>query len=149
MTLSQLGAIYRIRGNNGRALDYFKQAVDFEKEFPNVITGARLSFAEIVVEDGRSELYDDVEELLVTEIEKGGFFFPEQRYVSSSILSVIYGSKGDQKKARAYADIAESNATATTNALWNPRKNKLGLVEVRNDWLDRKVRQALSFAKKQ
>lgn len=148
MTLSQLGAIYRLRGNNDRALHYFKQAVDFEQEFPNVISGALLNFAEIVVEEGRGELYDEVENLLVAETEKGGFFFPEQRYVSSSILSVIYGSKGDQEKAKVHADIAESNATATTNILWNPRKRRLGLVETRKGWLDRKVREALSFAKK-
>lgn len=144
MTLSQLGSIYRIRGNNDRALHYFKQAVDFEKEFPNVISGAHLSFAEIVVEESRLELYDEVEEILVGEIEKGGFFFPTQGYISSSVLSIIYSSKGDVAKAKFYADIAEGNATANSNTLWNPRKRKLGLVEDRKVWLDKKVREGLS-----
>lgn len=147
--LTMLGGIYRTRGDNERALDYLKQALDFEKEFPNVIWGAALSFAEIVVEEGRSELYDEVEEILIAEIEKGGFLFPSQRYTSSSVLSVIYASKGDQEKARIHADIAESNAKATTNTLWNPRKRDLGLVEARKGWLDRKVQEALSLAKKQ
>lgn len=148
MTLSQLGTIYRIRGSNDIALHYFKQAVDFEKEFPNVISDAHMNFAEIVVEEGRSELYGEVEEILVTEIEKGGFLFPSQRYTSSSVLSVIYASKGDHEKAKIHADIAESNATAKTNTLWNPRKSKLGVVEVRKGWLDKKVREGLRAATK-
>ena len=146
--LTMLGGIYRTRGHNERALDYFKQAIHFEKEFPNVICGASLSFAEIVVEESRSELYDEVAEILVAEIEKGGFLFPSQRYTSSSVLSVIYASKGDQEKAKFHADIAESNAVATTNTLWNSRKRSLGLVEERKVWLDKKVREGLRVATK-
>lgn len=147
MTLNQLGSIYRIRGNNDRALHYFKQAVDFEKEFPNVISGAHLSFAEIVIEDDRTEFYDEVEEILVTEMEKGGFYFPSQRYIGSSVLSVIFASKSDADKAKYYADLAEINAAATTNTLWNPRKRNLGLVEARKDWLDKRVREGLRLAR--
>lgn len=143
MTLDQLGTIYRIRGENDRALHYFKQAVDFEKEYPNVISGAHLSFAEIVVEESRLELYEEVEEMLVGEIEKGGVLFPTQRYITSSVFSIIYASKGDQEKAEIHAEIAESSAIAKTNTLWNPRKNKLGVVEVRKRWLDEKVREGL------
>lgn len=148
MTLSQLGSIYRLRGNNDRALHYFKQAVDFEKEFPNVVSGAHLSFAEIVVEESRLEFYDEVEEILVREIEKSGFSFPSQRYISSSVLSIIYSSKGDVAKAQYYADIAEGNAKANTNTLWNPRKRKLGLVEDRKVLLDNKVRDGLRAVSK-
>ena len=125
MTLSQLGSIYRIRGNNDRALHYFKQAVDFEKEFPNVISGAGLNFAEIVVEDDRTEFYDEVEGILVAEMEEGGFLFPSERYISVSALSIIYASKSDAVKAKYYAEIAESNAAATTNTLWNSQKRKI------------------------
>jgi tetratricopeptide (TPR) repeat protein len=143
MTLSQLGSIYRIRGNNDRAIHYFKQAVDFEKEFPNVISGARLNFAEVVVEEGRTEFYNEVEEILVAEMERSGIHFPSHRYIGSSVLSVIYASKGDSVKAQFYADVAESSATANTNTLWNPRKKRLGLVENRKIWLDKKVREGL------
>lgn len=47
-TRCQLGAMYRIRKNNERALRYFKEAIDIEKGFPNVISGAQLNFAECV-----------------------------------------------------------------------------------------------------
>jgi tetratricopeptide (TPR) repeat protein len=141
--LTMLGRIYRTRGNNERALDYFKQAIDFEKEFPNVIWGASLSFAEIVVEDNRTEWYDEVQKTMLAEIKNGGLLFPTQWYTIASVLCVIYASKGDREKVKFYAYIAERNATAKRNSLWNPRKKKLGLVEERNALLDRKVRRAL------
>jgi len=141
-----LGGIYRTKGDNERALDYFKQALNFEKEFPNVIWGASLSFAEIIVEEDRTEWYDEVEEILLAEIEKGGLIFPAQWYTIASALSVISASKGDREKARYYADIAERNATANSNTLWNPKKRSLGLVEERNDVLDRKVQEAVEGA---
>jgi len=142
-TFNQLGVINRLRGDNVEALRYFKQAVDFEKEFPNVITGARLNFAETVIEEGRSEWYDEVEKTMLAEIENGGVLFPTQWYTIASVLCVIYASKGDREKVKFYADIAERNATAKLNSLWNPRKRKLGLLEERNALLDKKVRQAL------
>ncbi len=141
--LTMLGGIYRRRGNNERALNYFKQAIDFEKEFPNVIWGASLSFAEIVVEEDRTEWYDEVEKTMLAEIENGGVLFPTQWYTIASVLCVIYASKGDREKVKFYADIAERNAMAKLNSLWNPRKKKLGLLEERNALLDKKVRQAL------
>ena len=147
-TLNQLGVIHRLRGDNEAALGYFKQAVDFEKEFPNVITGARLNFAETVIEEDRSEWYDDVEESLLAKIEKGGLTFPFEWYIMSSVLSVIYSSKGDAVKAKYYADIAENNASANTNTLWNKRKRSLGLVKERKVWLDKKVREGLRLTTK-
>lgn len=35
--LTMLGGIYRRRGDSERALEYFKRAMNFEKEFPNVV----------------------------------------------------------------------------------------------------------------
>jgi hypothetical protein len=113
--------------------------------FPNVIWGASLSFAEIVVEENRTEFYDEVQETLLAEIENGGLIFPSQWYTIASVLTVIYASKGDAPKAIFYADIANRNATATANTLWNARKRNLGLVEKRNGRLDRKVREAIKL----
>lgn len=147
-TLNLLGVIYRSRGDKKRALDYFKQALDFERIFPNVISGADLNFAETVVEESRSDLYDEVELMLLKEIEKGGLIFPFVWYIMSSVLSIIYASKGDASKALLYANIAESNASATTNTLWNLRKRSLGLVQERKNWLDRKVQEGLRTSTK-
>ncbi len=146
-TLNQLGVIHRLRGDNDKALSYFKMAFEFEKEFPNVITNARLNFAETVIEEDRSACYDAVEESLLAKIETEGLPFPFEWYIMSSVLSVIYSSRGDAVKARYYADIAEGNATANTNTLWNPRKKRLGLVENRKIWLDKKVREGLRLAR--
>lgn len=147
-TLNQLGVIHRLRGDNDKALSYFKKALEFEKEFPNVITNARLNFAETVIEEDRSAWYDEVEESLLAKIETEGLTFPFEWYIMSSVLSVINSSRGDAVKAKYYADIAESNATANTNTLWNPRKRSLGLVEKRKVWLDKKVRRGLRFTTK-
>ena len=147
-TQNLLGVISRTRGDKERALQYFKQAVNFEKDFPNVISGANLNFAETVVEEDRSELYDEVEQILLAEINNGGLTFPFEWYIMSSVLSVIYASKGDSDKAKYYADIADSNAAANANTLRNPKKRSLGLVEKRKAWLDRRVREGLRLVTK-
>lgn len=142
-TICLLGVIYRLRGDKQRALHYFKQAVEFEKEFPNVISGAHLDFAEVVVEEELGDMYGEVAEILLADIEKGGVIFPAQWYTIASVLSVISASNGDNETAKYYADIAERNAMMNSNTLWNPKKKSLGLVEKRNDLLDRKVQQGL------
>ena len=144
-TYNALGEISRLRGDKEEALDYFKRAVDFEKEFPNVISSALLSFCEAVIELGRIEFYDEVEKHLIAEVNRGGILFPFQLYIIGSILAVLFAVKGDRVKAAHYADMAESNATANTNTLWNLRKRKYGLVEQRKIWLDELVAKSLAL----
>lgn len=138
-TYSSLGAIYQIQGDYDRALEYFKRSMDYETGFPNVRTGSNVCFAEVVVQSGKTELYNEAEQILLTEINAKGLKWPYQDYIVYSLLSIISKFNGDHAQATRYAGLAEENANAKTNTLWNPRKNKLGLVENRIEWLDKLV----------
>jgi len=138
-TYNQLGEIYKLRHDYEIALDYFQKALDFEKEFPNVITTAYLNFSETVVRAEKTELYDKVEKMLTNEINRKTFKFPVQNYIEYSVMTVISKFKGDLEQAKLYADLAEKNATTQTNSLWNPQKKKYGIVKERIKWLDKLV----------
>lgn len=134
---NSLGEIHKLRENFDKALEYFKKSLDFETEFPNVITTAYLNFSETVVQLNKTEFYDEVEKLLTEKINMDSLTFPAQNYIMYSVLSVIADFKGDFDNAKKYSEIAEKNATAKTNILWNPRKKTLGIVKERKDWLDK------------
>jgi tetratricopeptide (TPR) repeat protein len=135
--INSLGEIYKLRENYDKALEYFRKSLDFEKEFPNVITTAYLNFSETVVQADRTELFDEVEKLLNDEISKDTLKFPTQNYIMYSVLSVIADFKGNLDKAKEYSEIAEKNATARTNNLWNLKKKSWGTVKERKSWLDK------------
>ena len=120
-------------------MGYFQKSLDFEKEFPNVITTAYLNFSETVVRARKTEYYDNVYDLLKKKVNETSLKFPTQNYIMYSVLSVIAKSEGDLVQAKAYAELAEQNATSQTNSLWNPRKNKMGVVRKRISWLDKLV----------
>jgi tetratricopeptide (TPR) repeat protein len=138
-TYNSLGEIHKLREDYETALKYFQKSLDFEKEFPNVITTAYLNFSETVVRAERKDLYDQVESLLIEKIEKDTLKFPIQNYIMYSVMTVISKFKGNIEQAKIYADIAEKNATTKTNSLWNPQKKKWGVVKVRIKWLDKLV----------
>ncbi len=138
-TFNSLGEIYKLRENFDKAVEYFKKSLDFEKEFPNVITTAYLNFSETVVQADKTELYDEVEKLLTEKIKKDTLTFPVQNYIMYSVLSVIADFKGDIENAKKYSEIAERNATTRTNTLWNPKKKTWGTVKERKGWLDRLI----------
>lgn len=138
-TFNLLGEIYKLREDYETAIGYFQKSLDFEKEFPNVITTAYLNFSETVVQAEKTELYDKVEKLLIEEISKDTLKFPVQDYIMYSVMIVIAEYKGDLEQAKNYADLAEKNATTQTNSLWNPQKKKIGIVKDRKKWLDKLV----------
>lgn len=147
-TLNSLGQICKLRKDYEKALHYFRESLEFEKEFPNVITCSYLSFAETVIQAKKTELYDEVEDLLNDEIKKDELRFPSQNYVIFSVLSVISDFKSSSDKAKIYADLAELSATATTNMLWNPRKKRWGIVTKRKSWLDKLVKRSTNDSTK-
>ena len=140
-TLNLLGKIYKHRENFDKALTYFKQSLDFEKEFPNVVTTSYLDFSETVVQAEKTEFYEEVENLLTNEIQKDTLKFPVENYIMYSVLAVISKFKGDLEKAEYYFEMAESNATVSTNTIWNPQKKKWGIVKERKEWLDKLVKR--------
>lgn len=140
-TYNHLGEIYKIRGDYENALIYFKKSLDFEKEYPNVITNSYLDFAETVVRAEKTELYNKVEKLLTEKINEDNLKFPIQNYIMYSVMSIISEHKGDFEQSKKYADLAENNATTQTNSIWNVRKQKLGVVKDRINWLDKLVKK--------
>jgi tetratricopeptide (TPR) repeat protein len=136
-TYNSLGEIYKLREDYEMALEYFKKSLDFEKEFPSVITSAYLNFSETVVRAEKTELYDEVARILTEKIHKDTLKFPIQEYIMYSVMTVVSEYKGNLEQAKIYADLADKNATTQTNSLWNPQKKKIGIVRDRIKWLDK------------
>lgn len=138
-TYNSLGEIYKLREEYDTALEYFQKSLDFEKEFSNVITTSYLDFAETVVRAEKTELYAKVYELLTDKLNEETLKFPAQNYIIYSVISVISEYNGDFEKANEFAELADKFATTQSNSLWNPRKQKLGVVKERINWLDKLV----------
>ena len=113
--LHTLGDIYKLNDNYELAIYFYKQALDFETIYPNVITQAYLDHSELVIKTGKENLLDEVEKLLLDRYSE--LRFPIEKYKVNSILSIINANKGRQEQAVQYADIAEQSATAETSGL--------------------------------
>lgn len=134
--LHALGGIYKLNKDYKLAIDFYRQALDFEKVYPNVRTQAYLDYAELIVKTNKSGLFDELEKILVERY--SGLMFPIEKYKVNSILAVINNRNGRQEQAKHYAGIAEQFATADTSGL---RYHKyLGIVKERDSWLDKLVR---------
>ena len=68
--LHTLGDIYKLNDNYELAIYFYKQALDFETIYPNVITQAYLDYSELVIKTGKENLFDEVEKQ-VWEFEDG------------------------------------------------------------------------------
>lgn len=135
--LHTLGDIYKLNDNYELAIDFYKQALDFEAIYPNVITQAYLDYSELVIKTGKENLFDELEKLLLDRYSE--LTFPIEKYKVNSILSIINAKKGRQEQAEKYADIAEQFATAEISGF---RYHKyLGIVKERDTWLDKLVRK--------
>jgi tetratricopeptide (TPR) repeat protein len=134
-----LGQIYELRNDAEMAICFYKKSLDYEKEFPNVITSSYLDFSKIVIQEGKTESYNEVEKMLIEKIKNESISFPVQNYIMYSILAIISEFKGNSEQSRSFAEIAEKNSKAEKNSLWNPRKQKIGTVENRINWLDKLV----------
>ena len=135
--LHTLGDIYKLKGNYQLAIDFYKQALDFEIIYPNVITQAYLDYSELVIKTGKENLFDELEKLLSDRYSE--LTFPIEKYKVNSILSIINANKDRQEQAQKYADLAEQFVTAETSGF---RYHKyLGIVKERDTWLDKLVRK--------
>ncbi len=134
-TLHTLGDIYKLTDNFEKAIDYYKQSIDFESTYPNVRTNSYLDYSELIVKTKRTNQYDFVENILLEELP--GQIFPLLRYKTCSILSIIFDYKDNKDQAKHFADLAEQNANQETSGL---RYHKyLGVVKERDTWLDKLI----------
>jgi tetratricopeptide (TPR) repeat protein len=138
-TYNQLGEIYKLRNDYDKAIEYFEKSLDFEKEYSKVITTSYLEFAETVIRAEKIELYDKVYELLTAKINETSLKFPNQNYIIYSVMAIISNYRDDFENAKNYVELADKYASAETNSLWNPRKNKIGVVKERINLLDKLV----------
>ena len=133
--LYTLGDIYRHREKYLKAINYYKQALDFEKVYSNVITHAYLDYSELIVKTGDTASFDEVEQILLER--QPGLMFSIEKYKVNSLLSIICKHKNNFDEAKHFADLAEQSATAETSGL---RYHKyLGVVKDRDNWLDKLV----------
>lgn len=133
--LHTLGNVYKYRGNYQKALDYYKQAIDFESLFPNSISNSFMEYAELVVKTNRKELFQDVENTFSEERYESAILFPITKYLKYSILSIISKQKGDIERARYFAHLAEESAAMQQSGLNNHKT--IGLVWKRDILLDK------------
>ena len=54
-------------------------------------------------------------------------------------MAIISNYRDDFENAKNYEELADKYASAETNSLWNPRKNKIRVVKERINWLDKLV----------
>ncbi|MEN2412767.1 hypothetical protein [Flavobacterium mesophilum] len=128
-----LGEIFELENNILKALEYHKNAVDFEKTFRYVITPSYLDYSEIVVKNQFKDLYPIAEEML--ENRASGLLFPIEKYKVYSLLAIINEYNSKVEIAKKYSELANENANAKTSGL---RYHKhLGIVEKRDSLLDK------------
>jgi tetratricopeptide (TPR) repeat protein len=137
--LHTLGDICESFGDLNHALDYYKQALDFEEIYPNVKTNASLDYAELIVKAAKVNEYDSVERILVERIPD--LLFPVAKYQAYSVLSIICDYKGRVNDAKAYAALAEQNAGTQTSGLRYHKSS--GVVKERHSWLDGQIKKYL------
>src|SRR5450755_3531002 len=65
LSLYSLGEIFIQKEDFEKSIQYFKQAIDFEKDYPKVKTNAYLIFSELVVKTGKVDLFILVENIIL------------------------------------------------------------------------------------
>jgi tetratricopeptide (TPR) repeat protein len=133
--LHTLGNIYKLRGNYQEAKDYYKQAFDFEKVYPNVITEAYLDYSELVIKTHDTTSFDEVEEILLERHSR--LIFPIEKYKVNSLLSIINKHRDRHDEAKRFAELANQSANAETSGL--KYHKYLGVVKGRDNWLGKRV----------
>ena len=132
-----LGDIYRKQDKTEKAIEFYKNAVDFEKKYPNMKTQAYLGYSELIIKTDKTDKFDFVKKIILERFNE--VFIPIERYKTASILSIIYHRQNYLELSEKYAQIAERNANKETSGL---RYHKyLGIVTERNNWLDKLVKR--------
>jgi tetratricopeptide (TPR) repeat protein len=129
---SQVGEVHRQRGSClaklghlEQALRSFQAALDAERRYPGVQGTAYLDYAEVVLQLGRSELYEDALACLGQRAEKTPF--PITQYRSDVATAFLCERLGRTAEARAAATQALAAAAKTESPFRYHRR--LGLVE--------------------
>jgi tetratricopeptide (TPR) repeat protein len=115
------------------ALENYKNAIDFEKSYLQIKTDAYLNYSELVIQLNRTDLFENVETILLEQTEK--LDFPKNKYIKNAVLSIVYKHKNNEEKANYYKALADEAANAAgSDFRWH---KKMGLVEERNKFLEK------------
>lgn len=132
-----LGDVHRLRRQFEAAIENYKRAVEFEKEYPNVQTDAFLQFAELVVKLDKRDHFKLAERVLMKG--KGDADFPADRYRIFSLLAIICYANGKKEKGDGHVATADRAAAATSSGF--QYHQSLGVVIERDAELDELVRK--------
>ena len=122
----------------GPAIDEYRAALQAERNFPNVRTNAWLRFGWFAVENGLSDLYDEVLAAFKEFNDNGGLSFPIEEYRYCAVQAIIAQSQGDHSAARQFAARAIIEASKEHSGF--RYHAKLGLVKSQPNWMESKLR---------
>lgn len=112
-------------GKIEQAIDEMRNALQSEREYPNVETEAWLEFGWTAIIYQLSYLYDEV--LGILNEFKSDLIFPVDKYRWNAIQAIIADEKGNQSTAKKFASIAlEASSLAHSGFRYHP---KVGLVQ--------------------
>ena len=137
-SLQLAGKIYFAQKNFDKAFDYYKKAAEFEIEYPDIICGAGLLYAESIVKLGKTELFDEAEKYINIHYDK--LDYAEGLYIASSILALISQKKGNWEKQRYYKERADEVLKDMTAVNKRIRYISINKVNDKNNDLATKIR---------
>jgi tetratricopeptide (TPR) repeat protein len=127
---------YLSLGDKQKAVESFQKALQRQREFPNVITGAWSEYGLLVATEKMSELFDDA--LKVLQEHRTRLLLPIDQFLWYGIYALITDVRGERQAARDYAAKALHFSGLTDSGLrYHP---KLGLVEAQHESLKATLR---------
>jgi tetratricopeptide (TPR) repeat protein len=123
-------------GAKQKAIESFQEALQRQREFPNVITAAWSEYGLLVASEKMSELFDDA--LKVLQEHKTGLLLPIEQFLWYGIYALITDARGEHQVAKDSAAKALHFSGLTHSGLrYHP---KLGFVEARYESLKATLR---------
>lgn len=109
------------------AVSAYKSALEWEKFHPNFITNARIDFPILIVEKKLEAEYDNALNVLTERFKPSDHSWPSMRYYWNGCCSLITYERGQNSKAREFAERALRAATETESPFRYHRS--MGLVK--------------------
>jgi len=125
-------------GQNELAISEFRAALQADRDFPNVRSQAWLEFAWFIVQRQRTDLYDEVLDVLGEFRDESSLTFAVIEYRYWTVRSFIADSRGDRAGAREFAKRALVEASKEHSGL--AHHPKLGLVGSQSKQVEKRLR---------
>ncbi|MDE7454669.1 MAG: tetratricopeptide repeat protein [Clostridia bacterium] len=136
-SLHLYGRVFYDRKKYDKAFEYYQKAAYQEVKYPNVISGAWLDYAKIIIRLKYKNMYDEAEEFIQRHY--ASLIFPIAIYESNAVLAVIYNARGDKEKACHYKRIANEATLINEPILSN--LGSIGLVLNKISFLEKAMKK--------